>query len=67
MRGLDWPGLIRAGLVGLKLKPAEFWALTPAELLMMLGLEGADAPMARNRLEELSRAYPDAEKGRADG
>ena len=36
----DWPGLMRAGLIGLRLKPAEFWALTPAELRLMLG-EGA--------------------------
>lgn len=55
----DWPGLMRAGMVGLKLTPAQFWALTPAELLLMLGLEGAKPPMARARLEELARAYPD--------
>ena len=60
-RRLDWPGLMRAGLRGLGLKPAEFWALTPAELLVMMGLAGADAPMGRARLEELARAFPDSD------
>ncbi|MCT4684014.1 MAG: phage tail assembly chaperone, partial [Roseicyclus sp.] len=35
--GFDWPALMRVGLQGLGLAPAVFWALTPAELLMMLG------------------------------
>lgn len=56
---MDWPGLMRAGLIGLRLKPHEFWALTPAELLMMLGLDGGEAPMARARLDELAARFPD--------
>lgn len=60
----DWPGLMRAGMLGLKLTPAQFWALTPAELLLMLGLDAARPPMARARLEELAAAYPD--KGKSD-
>ena len=59
----DWPGLMRAGMVGLRLRPVEFWALTPAELLLMLGLDGASPPMARARLEELAAAYPDRGAG----
>ena len=55
----DWPGLMRAGLVGLSLKPAEFWALTPVELLLLLGIEGGQPPMARARLNELAKAFPD--------
>ena len=43
MTGLDWRGLMHAGLHGLRLRPAEFWALTPAELQMMLGETRADA------------------------
>ena len=50
---------MRAGMLGLRLRPVEFWALTPAELLLMLGLDGARPPMARARLEELAAAYPD--------
>lgn len=59
---MDWAGLMRAGMVGLRLRPVEFWALTPVELLMMLGLEGGPAPMARARLNELAQAYPDKER-----
>lgn len=59
MSGFDWPALMRAGLCGLGLPPDQFWQLTPAELAMMLGQGGADAPMGRARLEELARAYPD--------
>lgn len=63
--GLDWPGLMRAGLYGLGLKPAEFWALTPAELSMMLGLDpasdgGISGSMSRARLAELAARFPDA-------
>lgn len=59
MSGFDWPALMRAGLRGLGLRPDQFWQLTPAELLMMLGEGTSDAPMGRSRLEELSQAYPD--------
>lgn len=59
---LDWPGLMRAGLRGLGLRPAEFWALTPAELQLMLGRDGGASPLARDRLEALLRAYPDREE-----
>lgn len=61
MNRLDWPGLMRAGMAGLGLRPDEFWRLTPAELALMLGDPGGTVPMARARLEELRRAYPDAE------
>ncbi len=56
---MDWPNLMRAGLHVLRLHPAEFWALTPAELQVMLGLDERLMPMARDRLAELERAYPD--------
>ncbi|TNF13513.1 MAG: phage tail assembly chaperone [Rhodobacteraceae bacterium] len=61
---LDWPGLMRAGLHRLGLRPAEFWALTPAELALMLG-EGATGarPMGRGRLEELIERFPDGSAG----
>jgi uncharacterized phage protein (TIGR02216 family) len=59
---------MRLGLRGLGLRPAEFWSLTPAELMLMLG-EGSNAapPLTRARLMELAAAYPDAEpKGAQD-
>lgn len=59
----DWPGLLRLGLHGLGLSPADFWALTPAELMVMLGRDGSNAPLGRARLEELARAFPDAVSG----
>lgn len=55
----DWPALMRAGIIGLRLKPDEFWALTPAELLLMLGAGAGSAPLSRSRLDELAQAYPD--------
>ena len=57
--GFDWPSLMRAGVRGLGLRPREFWALTPAELALMLGREAGDGPLDRARLEALSRAFPD--------
>lgn len=59
MSGLDWPGLMRAGMGRLGLTPAEFWRLTPAELVLMLGDPQAVPPLDRARLAELARAWPD--------
>jgi len=59
----DWAGLLRLGLRGLGLTPAQFWALTPAELLLMLGKAGGPAPLGRKQLEDLARAFPDAASG----
>lgn len=64
---MDWAGLMVAGMRGLGLQPAEFWRLTPAELMLMLGVGGGDAPMSRARLEELAAAYSDLNKDRVDG
>ncbi|MEM7722878.1 MAG: rcc01693 family protein [Pseudomonadota bacterium] len=56
---MDWPALMRAGLQDLKLTPDVFWRLTPAELLLMLGDDAGAAPMGRDRLDALSRMFPD--------
>jgi uncharacterized phage protein (TIGR02216 family) len=56
---MDWAGLMRAGLHGLGLTPAEFWRLTPWELRVMLGLSAEAAPMGRARLEALLAEFPD--------
>ena len=64
---MDWAALMKAGLGGLGLRPEEFWRLTPAELWLMLGAEAGARPMARARLEELSRAFPDLNNGADDG
>lgn len=60
---LDWPGLMRAGMRGLGLRPAEFWALTPVELALMLGVEASNPPMTRARLLELEARWPDRNPG----
>lgn len=57
--GLDWSGLMRAGLRELRLHPDQFWALTPAELGLMLGLDHSRPAMTRARLEELAARYAD--------
>ena len=67
MSRFDWPALMRAGLYGLKLTPEQFWRLTPAELRLMLGQDGASAPLNRAGLDALLEAYPDHKKGECDG
>lgn len=67
MSGIDWPGLMRAGLNGLGLTPAEFWGLTPVELRLMLGADRVAPAMTRARLDELATAFPDLRKDRTDG
>ncbi|MFS4580027.1 rcc01693 family protein [Phaeobacter sp. C3_T13_0] len=57
--GFDWPALIRAGLLGLRLQPDQFWRLTPAELRLMLGQDSGVAPLGRAGLDQLMQAFPD--------
>lgn len=62
MRGFDWPSLMRLGLRDLRLRPAEFWGLTPAELMLMAGLDAAHSPaMGRAGLAALAAQFPDEE------
>lgn len=70
MAALDFAGMLRAGLRGLGLHPAQFWDLTPAELALMLGIEGGQGAMTRQRLEALAARFPDAageDAGRGPG
>ena len=64
---MDWAGLMRAGLRGLRLSPQDFWRLTPAELAFLLGHGTQSGPLTRDRLAELARAYPDHTKGDGNG
>lgn len=67
MARIDWPHLMRAGLRGAGLRPDEFWALTPAELVLMVGRDEAMAPLTSSGLADLIAAFPDEEmKGQAD-
>ena len=63
----DWGALMRAGIKGLGLRPAEFWALTPAELMLMLGQGGPQAPLLGDGLAALMAAYPDVQERNDDG
>ena len=67
MSGIDWPGLMRAGMGRLGLTPDQFWRLSPVELRIMLGAEAAVPPLTRARLEELAAAFPDVRQERGDG
>lgn len=64
MSGFDWSGLLRAGLQA-GLRPAEFWALTPAELRLWLGREAAEQPMGRGTLDALMAQFPDSKERRS--
>ncbi len=59
MSRIAWPALMRAGLRELGLRPAEFWALTPAELMVMLGRGGGAGQLDRAGFEALRAAFPD--------
>ena len=56
----DWPALMAAGVRGLGLDPKAFWALTPAELSVMLSPQTSPAALSRAELDALVAAYPDA-------
>lgn len=63
MSGFDWSALMRAGMLGLRLTPTQFWELTPAELKLMLGQGAGTAPLSRSGLDALLAAYPDKQQG----
>ncbi|MCU9838099.1 MULTISPECIES: rcc01693 family protein [Ruegeria] len=67
MSGFDWPALMRAGMLGLRLTPEAFWRLTPAELRLMLGQGAGAAPMNRAGLDALLAAWPDKSEGEDHG
>lgn len=59
MNRIEWQALMRAGLQGLALPPDVFWALTPAELQLMLGDPAKSGPLLSSGLDALMAAYPD--------
>ncbi|WP_107498049.1 rcc01693 family protein [Thalassobius sp. I31.1] len=67
-QAFEWGALLRAGIRGAGLKPHEFWRLTPAELMLILGVDGQGRAFSRGRLDALLAQYPDeAVKGESDG
>jgi uncharacterized phage protein (TIGR02216 family) len=65
MTRIAWPGLMRLGLVQLRLSPEVFWALTPAELMLIAGVGRAREALTRAGLAELLARFPD-EPARAE-
>lgn len=59
MNKVNWAALMRLGLVELRLSPERFWALTPAELMLMAGGGGAVASLSRAGFADLAAAFPD--------
>lgn len=57
---------MRAGLRELGLSPEVFWALTPAELQIMLGQSAGASALSRDGLAALMAAYPDRIEGDDD-
>ncbi len=58
---IQWPALLRFGLVELHLAPDVFWQLTPAELMVMAGQAPGGAGMSRAGLDALIAKFPDLE------
>ena len=62
MKRIGWVALMRVGLGQLRLTPEKFWGLTPAEFMMMAGIDAARPAMGRERLDALLTAFPDGEE-----
>ena len=58
-RPFDWPGLMRLGMVQLRLAPDLFWNLTPAELMLLAGAQATPRAMTRSGLAALLAQFPD--------
>ncbi|MHA3914572.1 rcc01693 family protein [Halovulum sp. GXIMD14793] len=64
MSKVAWPELMRLGLVELRLRPVDFWDLTPAELVFLAGGgQQRSASLSRSGLDDLMARFPDAPKG----
>lgn len=63
MTQFDWHALMQAGIQKAGLRPGEFWALTPAELRLILGYGGPATALSRKGLNELMKLHPDNRKG----
>lgn len=61
-RALDWPALMRLGLHQMGLTPDVFWALTPAELQLIVGPSQGQGPLLAGGLADLMAAYPDPQR-----
>ena len=60
MTRIAWAGLMRLGLVELRLPPEVFWSLTPGELMLIAGVAPGRPALTRAGLAELLARFPDA-------
>jgi len=68
MQKFNWVELMRLGMLHLQLSPDQFWALTPAELVVMSGADAkAAAVLTRSGLDALMAQYPDKNLRSEDG
>lgn len=58
-RAFDWPAIMDVAYRQLGLSPAAFWALTPAEFLILLGPARGAGPLRRDAFEALMARFPD--------
>ncbi len=66
MRRIAWAELMRLGLGRMGLRPQVFWDLTPAEFMMMAGIEERPEAMTRQGLDVLLARFPDRRGPRAE-
>lgn len=66
MTRIAWGGLMRLGMVELRLTPGVFWDLTPAELMLLAGIGPGRAAMTRAGLAELLERFPDRPRRERD-
>jgi len=59
MKTFDWHALMKAGLIGLRLRPDDFWKLTPAEFALLMGNGSQDLPLSRTTMDALLAQFPD--------
>ena len=59
MTRIAWPQLMKLGLSRLGLTPSVFWSLTPAELMLMAGMDSSDEPLSRQGFATLAERFPD--------
>lgn len=62
MTRIAWAKLMRLGLGRMGLAPAVFWELTPAEFMMMAGIDAAPGAMTRQGLDALVARFPDRQE-----
>lgn len=59
-QGFDWAAMMQIGLGELRLLPSAFWALTPAEFMLLSGLhKAAKSRLSRARFLDLYAQFPD--------